>query len=149
MTIHDEPDQRRLELERLELFNRLTAGLDEETARLLMAHIPSIYPSDIATKSDLAALEQKLRAEMNVGFTEVRGEMAELRGEVRELRGEVRGEIREVRGEMAELRGEMAELRGEMEKNTARSIRATIVAAFVVALPVVASLVTSLAQIYG
>ena len=191
MTIHDETDQHRFELERLELMNRLAAGMDETTARMLMAHIPSISSTEIATKADLRALEFKLRSEMKVGFTEVnakidtglahmRGEMGELRGEMGELRGEMgelRGEMGELRGEMgelrgamgelrgemgelrgamtelqgamAELRGAMAELRGEMHKNSARSIRTTIVAAMFVSLPVVASLIATIAQLYS
>ena len=99
------------------LFSKLAEHTDEETAAALMERLPPDW-SQLATKSDVAALGAELRGEM----AELRGGMAalgaELRGEMAELRGGMAALGAELRGEMAELRGGMAalgaELRGEM-----------------------------------
>jgi hypothetical protein len=75
------------ERRRRQLFDLLSAKLDQETAELMME---VTMPANV----DLAT----------------RGDIAELRGEIAELRGELRGEMGELRGEMGELRAGLAGL---------------------------------------
>ena len=93
---------------RRELFDLLEPTIGSRGAALLMARLPPMDWTELATKRDLDALRAELRGEM----TGLRGEMAELRGEMAGLRGE-----------MAELRGE---LRGEMRAQLPKLVAANI-----------------------
>lgn len=57
---------------RVALMNRLIDALGEEEARTLMESLPPVSWHDLATKDDIDALEQRLRAENK----EFRGEIA-------------------------------------------------------------------------
>lgn len=65
----------------------------------LMESLPPFDWSEIATKDDLAALEQR----MIVRFDALRIEMV---ARIDSVRAELRGEIAELRGEIVHLRGE-------------------------------------------
>jgi hypothetical protein len=66
---------------RLNLYQKLESILGTEEADTLMAHLPPLTWNQIATKSDLDHLHNRLttelRAEMNVGFAALRAEMVE------------------------------------------------------------------------
>jgi len=70
------------------LMRRLIEVLGEEEAETLMESLPPVVWTQLATKEDLAALEERLRAEMNGQFALLRGEMAELKGEIVNQKGE-------------------------------------------------------------
>ena len=84
------------------LHELLAPSLGEEATNELMEFLPPVRYADLATKDDLRALDQSLRAE--------------LRSEI----GAVRQEIGELRGEFGELRGQFGELRGGQESVVSR-----------------------------
>ncbi len=92
------------------LMRRLIEVLGEEEAETLMESLPPVVWHQLATKDDLAALEERLRAEMNGQFALLRGEFAELKGEFAELKGK----FAELEGKFAELEGKFAELEGKL-----------------------------------
>ncbi len=102
---------------RLALARKLESVLGTEHATALMEYLPLVGWTDIATKPDLAALEQSLRGEIGELRGEMHREIGGLRGELGELRGELRGEI-------GELRGEVRAMRGELGKELADALRA-------------------------
>jgi hypothetical protein len=85
---------------RYRLQRKLTELVGEEEAAALMASLPPVAWTDLATKDDLIALERNLRAEL-------RGSLSELRGEISELRGELHSEIGSVRSEIGSVRSEI------------------------------------------
>ena len=84
---------------RLALLSRLNEALGEEEARTLMECLPPMHWDQLATKDDVRASEERLRAEMAGGFAEIRGEFANVYGELKGLRGE----LTNTRGELALL----------------------------------------------
>jgi hypothetical protein len=93
------------EASRYRLHQRLEEVLGPEQATTLMEHLPPVGWADVATKHDLAQLEERMGYRMDTLRAELRGEMAELRGEMGQLRAEVRGEISGLRAELhSELR---------------------------------------------
>ncbi|MCY3862444.1 MAG: hypothetical protein OXG67_10840 [bacterium] len=105
------------------LMRRLIEVLGEEEAETLMESLPPVVWHQIATKDDLAALEERLRAEMNTRFAEFKSELAGLRGEFAEFKSEFCGEL-------AALKVELADQKGEWKTELARSTR-TVVLSFV------------------
>lgn len=77
------------ERSRHHLHQRLQEALGPEAAGTLMAHLPPAGYAELATKSDLRQLEERL--ELRIGGTE---ERLELRMDA--MRHELRGEIQEV-----------------------------------------------------
>lgn len=107
---------------RHKLYQRLEDTLGPDEADTLMAHLPAVEWSQVATKDDLHQLEARLttrfQSELRAGMGDLRAEMGELRGEMGELRGDLRSEMGDLRSEMGELRTEMrtgtADLRTEL-----------------------------------
>ncbi|MCY3862443.1 MAG: hypothetical protein OXG67_10835 [bacterium] len=116
------------------LMRRLIEVLGEEEAETLMESLPPVVWHQIATKDDLAALEERLRAEMNTRFAEFKSELAGLRGEFAEFKSDIKSEFSEfkseIRGELTEFRIELADQKGEWKTELARSTR-TVVLSFV------------------
>ncbi len=67
---------------RLNLHRKLDAVLGPEEADTLMAHLPPVTWSEIATKDDLQTLATTLRSEMHVGFADLRTEIGAVRTEI-------------------------------------------------------------------
>ena len=114
--------------QRLQLYEELVKKFGDEPAMTLMESLPPVDWHELATKDDLAALEERVNARFEVVDDRIDTGLAGVRGEVTALRVElgaridtglagVRGEIGELRGEM---RGEIGELRGEMSAMNAR-----------------------------
>ena len=107
-------------------------GMDRQASEGVAIAIYEHTTANLATKTDVRHVEEKLRGEMRELGASLRGEMnelgASLRGEMNELGASLRGEMNELgaslRGEMnelgASLRGEMNELgasvRGEINE---------------------------------
>jgi hypothetical protein len=86
-------------------------------AATLVKAIPPAGADALATKADLAALEERFGLRLTTGLAELRGElrteMAELRTEMAELRGDLRTDIAGLRGEIEEkLRAQTWRLSG-------------------------------------
>ena len=137
------------EQRRLALRNRLIEVLGEEEAEVLMESLPPFDWHQLATKDDIKgthkaidALEERLRTEMNAGFTNLRTEMdgrfAMVEAEFKMLRAEnkeIRAEYKEIRGENKEFRGENKEFRGEMALQFAKQTRTMVFTMLGVSLP--------------
>ncbi len=67
---------------RLNLHRKLDAVLGPEEADTLMAHLPPVTWSEIATKDDPQTLATTLRSEMHVGFADIRTEIGSVRTEI-------------------------------------------------------------------
>lgn len=96
MTISDQTRHR--------LHQRLDEVLGPDDAATLMEHLPPVGWADVATKRDLDHLGVQLRAEMSVGFAEVRKEMAEVGKEMSVGFADARTELHK---EIAGLRADM------------------------------------------
>ncbi|MGH8883880.1 MAG: hypothetical protein ACRDYX_01635 [Egibacteraceae bacterium] len=64
------------------LFEQLIAVLGEEHAVTLMEHLPPVGWADVATKRDLDALEERLRAEVSRLDERIGAEMTSMRHEL-------------------------------------------------------------------
>jgi hypothetical protein len=103
---------------RLLLRQRLVEVLGPDPADTLMASLPVVEWTELATKRDLVALRDELgqrideqgralRAEIAILGTELRGEIAEVRGEIAGVRGEIATLGADLRTEMTVSRGEV------------------------------------------
>jgi len=79
------------EYERLQVLKWFEEAMGAEIGANMMKLVPPVGWGDIATKTDLRALEDRLDTRIDGLAVTLRGEMAELRGEMAELRGEMRG----------------------------------------------------------
>lgn len=101
-------------------------GFDRRQARAAAEAFAEATSQELATKSDLAALEKGLAARIDSVRTELKSEIAEFRAELKSeiagVRSELKSEIVEVR---AELKSEIAEVRNELKSESA-SIRSEL-----------------------
>lgn len=95
------------ERERRHLHERLDEALGGRAADHLLEGM-AMLERDQRTTAQAVDL---LRADMELGFANLRHEMAELRSDLRAEMAELRSDLR---AEMAELRGEMVQLRADM-----------------------------------
>jgi hypothetical protein len=70
------------ERSRHQLHQRLREVLGPEAAGTLMAHLPPAGYSELATKSDLRQLEERLELKMDAMRQELRGEIQQVRAHV-------------------------------------------------------------------
>ena len=112
------------EAQRLQLYEELVKKFGDEPAMTLMESLPPVDWHELATKDDLAALEERVNARFEVVDARIDTGLAGVRSEVAALRVELGARIDTglagVRGEVGGVRGEVAELRGEMSAMNAR-----------------------------
>lgn len=73
------------ERSRHQLHQRLREVLGPEEAGTLMAHLPPAGHSDLATKSDLRQLEERLELKMDAMRSELRGEIQQVRADMQQM----------------------------------------------------------------
>lgn len=101
------------ERERRELQEALMGAIGSDHTDTLMSYLPPVGWADVATKRDLDALGNQLRAEAADLRSELRGEIIGVRVEMAELGSQLRSEMADLRGE---LRGEMGALRADLHR---------------------------------
>jgi hypothetical protein len=62
------------EQRRHDLYVRLEAALGPQEATTLMEHLPPVGWADVATKADLAAMEERLEARLELRFSSALGD---------------------------------------------------------------------------
>ena len=72
------------ESERLALHKQLAEKIGPKPAGTLMNQLPRVDSDELATKTDLRQLGDRLRVEIQTEMTSLRGEMTELRSEMRD-----------------------------------------------------------------
>ena len=72
------------ESERLALHKQLAEKIGPKPAGTLMNQLPRVDSDELATKTDLRQLGDRLRVEIQTEMTSLRGEMTELKGEMRD-----------------------------------------------------------------
>ncbi len=110
--------------QRLQLYEELVKKFGDEPAMTLMESLPPVDWHELATKDDLAALEERVNARFEVVDARIGTGLGGVRGEVAALRVELGARIDTglagVRGEVAELRGEMSAMNARFEVVDAR-----------------------------
>ena len=110
--------------QRLQLYEELVKKFGDEPAMTLMESLPPVDWHELATKDDLAALEERVNARFEVVDARIDTGLGGVRGEVAALRVELGARIDTglagVRGEVAELRGEMSAMNARFEVVDAR-----------------------------
>ncbi|MYB11438.1 MAG: hypothetical protein F4Y28_15890 [Acidimicrobiia bacterium] len=124
---------------RLALLSRLIETLGEEEAKTLMESLPPVLWTHLATKDDLRALEERLRAEFNGKFALILAELSKIQGQFVLIDGKfatIDGKFALIDGEFAKIDGSFTELRGHMSLEIAKAIRTMVftVMAFSVAI---------------
>lgn len=122
------------EAARHQLYTSLESTLGPEPTSTLMSLLPPVGWADVATRQDLVAFRDGLRAEIADLRTEVRTGIADSRAE---FRTELRTGLAEASVERANLRSELksdiAQLRGEMHTSIRNAVFAMIGAMFTLA----------------
>ena len=106
--------------QRLQLYEELVKKFGDEPAMTLMESLPPVDWHELATKDDLAALEERVNARFEVVDARFDALRVELGARIDTGLAGVRGEVAGVRGEVAELRGEMSVMNARFEVVDAR-----------------------------
>jgi hypothetical protein len=110
------------ESERYRLQQALTELIGAGPTETLMANLPPVPWTELATKADVARLGDGLRGEMGQLRSELRGEMGQLRSELRGEMGQLRADLRaDLATGLADVR---VELHDQLRINTWRLITA-------------------------
>jgi hypothetical protein len=80
-----------------------TGDWDDQAAEALMSLLPPVGWADVATKSDLTALENSLRAELHREIGLLHRELGLVRGEIGSVRGDLGHQTRTLLLSMAGL----------------------------------------------
>ena len=103
--------------QRLQLYEELVKKFGDEPAMTLMESLPPVDWHELATKDDLAALEERVNARFEVVDARIDTGLGGVRGEVAALRVELGARIDTG---LAELRGEMSAMNARFEVVDAR-----------------------------
>jgi hypothetical protein len=105
------------EASRHHLVSSLEEAIGQEAAMTLAAHLPPVGWADVATKHDLAGLEERIGLRFEAADQRLQATRHELSAETTRLTGSLRAETNEG---FADLRAEMnegfADLRAEMNR---------------------------------
>lgn len=126
------------EAARHQLYNSLESTLGPEPTSTLMSLLPPVGWADVATKQDLATLENAIRADFHreIGSlrTDVNNEVGLLRTEVNSEVGSLRTELhREVGSLRTTLHDEVGSLRTELHTTVRNAVFSMIGAMFTLA----------------
>lgn len=91
------------EIERAEMVNELSAAVSPKTTESLMKCVLPDGRDHLATKDDVKAVENSLRAD----FADLRADFADLRTDFAELKGHVDSSLADIRRELAEMKGHL------------------------------------------
>ncbi len=83
-----------------------------------MNQLPRVDSDELATKTDLRQLGDRLRVEIQTEMTSLRGEMTELRGEMTELRSEMRDGFAAMEVRLAEQSRELSDKLSSQSRTT-------------------------------
>ena len=100
------------EAERHEIYELIKAATSDRVANNVMSMLPPVGWADVATRTDIRALQ-----------AEIGSVRSELHAEVGSLRTELRTEIALVRSEVASLRTDMGVLEAKLRTEMHQSIR--------------------------
>ena len=106
------------ESERLALHEQLAEKIGPEPAGTLMNQLPRVDSDELATKTDLRQLGDRLRVEIQTEMTSLRGEMTELKGEMTELRSEMRDGFAAMEVRLAEQSRELSDKLSSQSRTT-------------------------------
>ena len=106
------------ESERLALHKQLAEKIGPEPAGTLMNQLPRVDSDELATKTDLRQLGDRLRVEIQTEMTSLRGEMTELKGEMTELRSEMRDGFAAMEVRLAEQSRELSDKLSSQSRTT-------------------------------
>ena len=126
------------EAQRLQLYEQLVKKFGDEPAMTLMESLPPVDWHELATKDDLAALEERVNARFEV----VDARFDALRVE---LGARIDTGLAGVRSEVAEVRGEISELGGETKRDIARQTYVILAGLVAIITPVYIALFTGAA----
>lgn len=131
----------RIELERMELTSQLEETLGADTARTLMAYIPSISTEQLATKDDLTLLKNDIDKDIKMVRKDL--EMVENR-----LNSKIDRLDTKMDAGFKEIRGEMKEIRGEMKHGIAQQTRQFVTLGLTLAIPTCVAVIGLLVAIF-
>ena len=106
------------ESERLALHKQLAEKIGPEPAGTLMNQLPRVDSDELATKTDLRQLGDRLRVDIQTEMTSLRGEMTELKGEMTELRSEMRDGFAAMEVRLAQQSRELSDKLSSQSRTT-------------------------------
>ncbi len=109
---------------RFALLERLIELLGKEEARTLMESLPPVLWTHLATKDDLRALEERLRADFNGQFAELN---AKFDGGFAMLNAKIDGGFANIDGRFANIGAALKEHRAETTLQLAKQTRAMVI----------------------
>lgn len=111
---------------RFALLHRLIEVLGEEEGRTLMASLPPVLWTHLATKDDVKASEERLRTDFNGQFALVNAEFARVNAEFARVHVRIDGLEDKVDAGFESLRSEITKGKGETALMLARQTRAMV-----------------------
>ena len=135
--------------QRLQLYEELVKEFGDEPAMTLMESLPPVDWHELATKDDLAALEERVNARFEVVDARFDALRTELGAKISELRGEMsvmnaKFEVVDARLDAlrTEVRGEISKLGGEAKRDVARQTYVILAGLVAIITPIYIALFT-------